>query len=75
VFDPDGMRIELTEDQAAKLQVALLPDSEQKYAAMTNKEIIAPLKDRGVEIPQKPTKAALLDLLAASEGKKSGAEA
>jgi len=53
-----------TEEQAELLSVEELPADEEKYADMTNKELIAALTAKGIEIPAKVTKAALIDLLA-----------
>jgi hypothetical protein len=69
-----GDTIDLSGDQAEKLNVSALPGNEQDRANLTNRELTVILEQRGVEIPSKATKAQLLDLLAESEatGKKDG---
>ncbi|MDR2018564.1 MAG: hypothetical protein LBQ00_06815 [Syntrophobacterales bacterium] len=61
-----GDTISLKEDQADGLSVEMLQDG-QEGTTLTNKEMIALLAQRGVEIPPKPTRAQLLELLAESE--------
>ena len=62
-----GDVISLTEDEAGKLDVEKLPDDQQDKSALSNKQLVAILEERGVEIPAKAKKADLLDLLSTSE--------
>jgi hypothetical protein len=66
VFDVDTKTLAILKAEPM-LIVEEAADQKKDYADLTNKELIAVLTDKGVDIPANATKAILLELISESE--------